>query len=241
MTGTDDMNRLIRDAFRELCSEEYRPHEEAPAIPVSFPFHLYMEELLDERSKRALWFRRIRWSSLIGLVILAVMIFSVMLARNPPESEGNPGFSHPAGVSRPDEYLFEMKHDYYFTTLPETYERIDREESDAAFRERWSDGAHTLERWQSRIGWRSWQATQLASEETVTVNGRTARVCRLKPASKGAILLQWSNEYYYMELYLQQVTDASPVTAEQLVQWAEGLRPVELYEPEPDEASGPQE
>ncbi len=243
MTGTDDMNRLIRDAFRELCSEEYRPHEEAPPIPVSFPFNLYIEELLYMRKKRAVMFRRIGWSGLVALLIAALLIFSVMLAQSGAGQTQNPGMETfaPGGLPRPETYRPKLEHDYYFTTLPDTYEMIDRVESDMAFREVWSDGTHTLERWQSLIGWRVWRGTKCTDETEVLVHGTTAKIYRIEPVYQSSLLLAWSADGYFMELRVLQADAAPAITAEQLVQWAEGLKPIALYEPAPDDADEPQE
>ncbi len=233
----DSMNRLIREAFGELCSEEYRPHEEAEPIPVSFPFDLYMEELLDERAKRIIRFRKMGWSSIVILLILALMIFSVVLAKTPsPPSPSEQSF-YPGGLlPGPTERLPGLEHTYYIAGLPAEYTLTEKEQSTYAIREVWSDGVHTVERWQSCIGWRSWRGLKSTSERNVVISGNAGKVYRMEPVQGSSLLLVWSNQHYYMELRVLGADKDPSIHIDQLVRWAEGLIQADLYEPEPDES-----
>jgi hypothetical protein len=228
----DSMNRLIREAFGELCSEEYRPHEEAEPIPVSFPFDLYMEELLDERAKRTIRFRKMGWISVILLLAAAMMIFSVILAKK-QEMRWNaveivfPGESLP----QPTERLPRVEHTYYIAGLPSGYKLTKKDQSEYAIREVWSDGTCTLERWQSCLSWRLWKDRRSRAEKNVYINGTEGRIHLL---GDGSMLLLWSDKHYYMELKMSRIYKWSDADADRLVQWAEGLIQADLYEPEPD-------
>jgi hypothetical protein len=202
---------------------------------VSFPFNLYIEELLDERKKRASVFRRIRWSGFVTLLMLLVMIFSVMLAKQGQLAETPEIFIPGAGLPRPTEYHKHIEHDYYFADHAlEGYEKIDRQEGDNGIRERWTDGTHTLERWQSNLGWRHWRGVQSTSQEDVSVNGTAARIYHLQ--YDRSMLLVWGNERYFMELRVLFADSEPAVTTEQLIRWAESLTPIALTQPQPDGA-----
>lgn len=234
--SNDSMNRLIRDAFRELCNEEYRPHEEAEPIPVSFPFDLYMEELLDERAKRTVRFRKMGWSSVILLLVTALMIFSVILVKTPsPPPPSQQTFYPGTSLPRPADEVLELKHTYYMAGLQSEYKLTKNEQSQYAIRELWSDGVYTVERYQSCLGWRIWRGQTPQSEQKVSINGTEGRLYRMQQPYSDTLLLVWSNEHYYMELCVRGTEDASPFPAEQLIRWAEGLIQADLYEPEPDE------
>lgn len=233
--SNDSMNRLIRDAFRELCNEEYRPHEEAGPIPVSFPFDLYMEELLDERAKRTVRFRRLGWFSAILLLLTVLMMVSVMMAKMPEEPRPSQQTFYPGtSLPRPADEVLELKHTYYIAGLPVEYKLTENEQSEYAIREVWFDGVHTVERYQSCLGWRIWRGQTSLSEQKVFINDTEGRLYRMPPTTPETLLLVWSNEHYYMELRVRGTEDASPFPAEQLIRWAEGLIQADLYAPEPD-------
>ncbi len=231
----DSMNRLIREAFGELCSEEYRPHEEADPIPVSFPFDLYMEELLDERAKRTVRFRKMGWSSFILLLIVALMIFSVALVKAPsPPPPSQQRFYPGESLPHPTERLSRLEHTYYIADLSAEYELTKKDQSEYTIREVWSDGVHTLEWWQSCSGWRSWQGLKSTSERDVVINGTAGKVYRMEPVQGSSLLLVWSNQHYYMELRVLGADKDPAINMDQLVRWAEGLIQADLYEPAPD-------
>ena len=231
----DSINRLIREAFGELCSEEYRPHEEAEPIPVSFPFDLYMEELLDERAKRTIRFRKMGWSSVILLLAAALMMVSVVMAKMPEKPRPSQQSFYPsASLPRPADRVPELKHTYYIAGLPVEYKLTKNEQSEYAIREVWFDGVHTVERYQSCLGWRIWNGLKSTSERNVVINGNAGKVYRMEPVQGSSLLLVWSNQHYYMELRVLGADKDPAINIDQIVRWAEGLIQADLYEPEPD-------
>lgn len=235
---------LIREAFLQLCDEEYRDHEEAEPIPVSFAFELYMDELALRRHRWS--FRRNAKPVIVLLLTVAIMLFSVIVAalglwESPEEpdhtfSDFREDWTEIGKGLQPAVFpAQQIGHWYFFPQLPPGYEQETTVIEDQMVMRQWKQ-IRNEEIY--RIGYSQSCETQFREEyeeyRRVEVNGREAILYRINSRDRINWLVAWCDDYYWMQMWVSASKEEA-VTAEQLIAWAESLQCAAMVQdPEPD-------
>ena len=244
----DQANQLIREAFMDVCDQEYRSHERAEKILVSIPFDLYMIELIEwQKIKRRGW-RRLR-RMILPFSVIVVLFLSVVAALTgagniPQDTVSVPRY--PVRETMPPNRPDVLEDWYIFTALPEDYS-ISAHEKPSDFNAEqevyrtWSNGEYTITFRQSCSTVIHRWGPDYNLLKTVDIHGYDGRLYEYNSGSVTAYMLIWSTDRYKMNL---QVAADSPwvetkLDPEQLVRWAQSLQSAPIYRPEPNDPNDP--